>query len=213
MADIAHFSGLVAAGLSENPVPYCDIVTASTTKTMCGPHSGFIMCKDFLKEKVEKAVYPGYVASVHLQTTAAMAYALENTKTAEFKALMKKVINNAKFMCEALKKRGFDIFTNGTDCHMFLIDLRPFNVDGKKFASELEKIGIMVNSKAIPFDAHTVPMGIRAGTTVLTQRGMGENELNEIADIYLELIKNIDNNEVKENLKVKVKLLAEKFPI
>lgn len=213
MADIAHFSGLVAAGLSENPVPYCDIVTASTTKTMCGPHSGFIMCKNFLKERVEKAVYPGYVASVHLQTTAAMAYALENTKTAEFKILMQKVIKNAEFMCEALKKRGLDIFTGGTDCHMFLIDLRPFGVNGKRFALELEKIGIPVNSKAIPFDTNTEAMGIRAGTTVLTQRGMGEHELNEIADIFLKLIKNIDNSQVKDDLKVKVKSLAEKFPI
>jgi len=85
MADIAHFSGLVAAGLSVNPVPYCDIVTASTTKTMCGPHSGFIMCKEFLKDKIEKAVYPGYVASVHLQTVAAMAFALENAKNDNFK--------------------------------------------------------------------------------------------------------------------------------
>lgn len=213
MADIAHFSGLVAAGLSNNPVPYCDIVTASTTKTMCGPHSGFIMCKEYLKEKIEKAVYPGYVASVHLQTTAAMAFAFENSKSAEFKILMQKVISNAKFMCEALKKRGFKIFTGGTDCHMFLIDLRPFGVNGKSFASELEKIGIMVNSKALPFDQSKEPMGIRAGTTVLTQRGMGEKELNEIADIYLSLIKNMENEKVKENLKAKVKALAEKFPI
>ncbi|MBE6731343.1 MAG: serine hydroxymethyltransferase [Ruminococcaceae bacterium] len=211
MADIAHFSGLVAAGLSVNPVPYCDIVTASTTKTMCGPHSGFIMCKEFLKDKIEKAVYPGYVASVHLQTVAAMAFALENAKSDNFKLLMKKVLRNAELMCEALKKRGFGIFTGGTDCHMFLIDLRPFGIDGRKYAAELEKIGITVNSKAIPFDESVLPMGVRAGTTVLTQRGMGEKEMEEIADIFLELIENIDNESVKEKLKKKVKALALRF--
>ena len=213
MADIAHFSGLVAAGLFSNPVPYCDIVTASTTKTMCGPHSGFIMCKDHLKDKVEKAVYPGYVASLHMQTVAAMAYALENSKTDKFIELMKKVIDNAKYLSNALIKRGFGVFTGGTDCHMFLVDLKPFGVDGNLFAEELEKIGITVNSKALPFDESEAPMGIRAGTTVLTQRGMGEKEMDEIADIYFELITNLNSEDVKENLKAKVLDLSKRFKI
>lgn len=212
MADIAHFSGLVAGGASPSPVPFADIVTASTTKTMCGPHSGFIMCKKELAKSVEDSVYPGYVASLHLQTIAAMAYAIGRSKTEQFATLMKKIVANAQYMCKALQKRGFDIFTGGTDCHMFLVDLKPFGVDGVTFADRLERAGISVNSKGIPFDLSPVAMGIRAGTTVLTQRGMGEKELDEIADLFLLLAKNDGESKLEEAAN-KVRELAEKFPI
>lgn len=212
MADIAHFSGLVAGGASPSPVPFADIVTASTTKTMCGPHSGFIMCKKELAKSVEDSVYPGYVASLHLQTIAAMAYAIGRSKTEQFATLMKKIVANAQYMCKALQKRGFDIFTGGTDCHMFLVDLKPFGVDGVTFADRLERAGISVNSKGIPFDLSPVAMGIRAGTTVLTQRGMGEKELDEIADLFLLLAKNDGESKLEEAVN-KVRELAEKFPI
>ncbi len=212
MADIAHFSGLVAGGASPSPVPYADIVTASTTKTMCGPHSGFIMCKKELESAVEDSVYPGYVASLHLQTVSAMAYAIGRAKTKEFSFLMRKVVDNAKYMCKALQKRGFDIFTDGTDCHMFLVDLRPFGLDGVTYADRLERAGISVNSKGIPFDDSTIARGIRAGTTVLTQRNMGRVEMDEIAELFLMLAKN-DGEEKVEEVSKRVKLLAQKFPI
>jgi len=212
MADIAHFSGLVAGGVSPDPVPYADIVTASTTKTMCGPHSGFIMCKKELAQRVEDSVYPGYVASLHLQTISAMAYAIGRAKSAEFVELMQKIVHNAKYMCLALQKRGFDIFTGGTDCHMFLVDLRPFGIDGVTFADRLERAGINVNSKGIPFDDSVVARGIRAGTTVLTQRKMSEKEMDEIADLFLMLAQKDGENRVEEALN-KVKALCEKFPI
>lgn len=213
MADIAHFTGLVSAGYSPNPVPFADIVTASTTKTMCGPHSGFIMCKQKYAKIVENAIYPGYVASLHLQTIAAMAYVLERSKTSEFKALMKKIVDNAAFICTALKKRGFEIFTGGTDCHMFLLQLNNFGINGVDFANILEEIGISSNSKGIPFDPSPVAMGIRMGTTVLSQRGMGECEMERIADIIYKAATNYNDKKTLDSLKKEVIQLSKEFPI
>lgn len=213
MTDIAHFSGLIAAGMSPNPFPYADIVTASTTKTMCGAHSGFIMCKAELAEAIDNSVYPGNVASLHLQTIAAMAYALGNSQTDEFKALMKNVVKNTQYFCESLKKRGFDIVTGGTDCHMFVADLRPFDADCNKVADAFEEIGITVNTKAIPFDTSAQPRGIRAGTMVLTQRGFDEKGLDEVADIWLDIVKDPDSEEIKIKSRNKVLELVRRYPI
>ena len=213
MCDIAHFSGLIAAGVSPSPVPYADIVTASTTKTMCGPHSGFIMCKKELADAVDKSVYPGNVASLHLQTIAAMTYAIGASQTDEFRSLMENIIRNAQYFCEALKLRGFDIVTGGTDCHMFVADLRPFNADCEKIADVFEQIGITVNTKGIPFDDSVKPRGLRAGTTVLTQRGFDLAALDEVADIWLEVVKAPDDEAVLSAAKAHVLDLCERFPI
>ena len=208
MADIAHFSGLIAGGVSNNPFPYADIVTASCTKTMCGPHTGFIMCKKELANNVQNSVYPGNVASLHLQTIAAIAYTVERSKNPEFKNLMNQVVLNAKQLCKKLIEKGFGVFTGGTDCHIILVDLKPYNVTGEDFANTLEKIGIGVNSKGIPFDESPVAMGIRVGTTVLTQRGMKEGDMEEIAEIYRLAI----TGEISL-AKSKVDALVKKFPI
>ena len=208
MADIAHFSGLIAGGVSNNPFPYADIVTASCTKTMCGPHTGFIMCKAILAERIKNAVYPGTVASLHLQTIAGSAYAIERTKKPEFKALMKKIVDNAKTLAEKLKEEGFKIFTDGTDCHIILADCSPLGINGVDFTEELESVGISVNSKAIPFDASPVANGIRLGTTVLTQRGMGKEQMGEIAKIFSLVAKG-----EKEKAKSEVDRLVKAFPV
>ncbi len=213
MTDIAHFSGLVAAGLAPNPVPYADIVTASTTKTMCGPHSGFVMCKKELAQKIDDSIYPGNISSLHLQTIAAMAYTLQNSQTPEFKALMQQVIKNARHLCEALKKRGFDIVTGGTDCHMFVADLRPFDVDCVQIAQIMQDVGITVNTKGIPHDVSASPRGLRAGTTVLTQRGMKEAEMEEVADIWLDIVKNSTNEAVLADVQKRILSLAQRFPL
>lgn len=213
MCDIAHFSGLIAAGVSPSPVPYADIVTASTTKTMCGPHSGFIMCKKELAEAVDKSVYPGNVASLHLQTIAAMTYAIGASQTDEFKALMGNIIRNAQYFCEALKQRGFGIVTGGTDCHMFVADLRPFGVDYEQIADVFEQIGITVNTKGIPFDDSVKPRGLRAGTTVLTQRGFDFAALDEVADIWLQVVQAPEDEAVLAEAKAHVLDLCERFPI
>ena len=125
---------------------------------------------------------------------------------------MRNIVSNAQYLCKALQKRGFDIFTGGTDCHMFLIDLRPFDVDGVTFADRLERAGISVNSKGIPFDDSLVARGIRAGTTVLTQRGMNKKEMDEIADLFFMLAQKDGEDKVNE-VSTRVKALAKKFPI
>lgn len=213
MVDIAHFSGLIAAGVTSNPFPHADIVTASTTKTMCGPHSGFIMCKKEYAEQIEKSVYPGHVASPHLQTIAAMAYALKRSQTEEFRELMRRVVKNAQHLCEALIAKGFEVFTGGTDCHMFLLDVKPLGVDGVHFAEALEKSGITVNSKSIPFENSDIPGGIRMGTTVLTQRGMNENEMEEIAELFYMLAKEKCNETAIAKVKERVGTLVKDFPL
>ncbi len=208
MADIAHFSGLIAGGVSNNPFPYADIVTASCTKTMCGPHTGFIMSKAELSESVKNAVYPGNVASLHLQTIAGSAYAIERTKKAEFKNLMKKIVDNAKTLAEKLKDEGFKIFTDGTDCHIILADCSPLGINGVDFTEKLESVGISVNSKALPFDDSPVANGIRLGTTVLTQRGMDGEQMSEIAKIFSLVAKG-----EKEKAKSEVNRLVKAFPV
>lgn len=213
MVDVAHFSGLIAAGITPNPFPYADIVTASTTKTMCGPHSGFIMCKKELQEQIEKSVYPGHVASPHLQTIAAMAYTLERSQTKEFRQLMQQVVANAQALCSALLKKGFQIFTGGTDCHMLLLDVKPFGIDGECFANALNSAGITVNSKSIPFEKTDKPGGIRLGTTVLTQRGMKEKEMEEIAELFYLIAKEKCSEDAIERVKKRVQELAEEFPL
>ena len=126
---------------------------------------------------------------------------------------MQNVVQNAKAFCNALQKRGFGILAGGTDCHMFVADLRPFDIDCERFASVMEDVGISVNTKSIPFDPSPVPRGIRAGTTVLTQRGMGEKEMEEIADLWLEIAKDYDDPVTVSSVKERVKDLAKRFPL
>ena len=208
MADVAHFSGLIAGGESNNPFPYADIVTASCTKTMCGPHTGFIMSKASLADKVKNAVYPGNVASLHLQTIAGSAYAIERTKKPEFRNLMKEIVSNAKYLAEKLQDEGFKIFTGGTDCHIILADCSPFGINGVDFTEELESVGVSVNSKAIPFDEAEVANGIRLGTTVLTQRGMKKANMDEIAKIFSLVAKG-----EKDEARKMVESLTRRFPV
>lgn len=213
MTDIAHFTGLLAAGLSPDPVPYADIVTASTTKTMCGPHSAFIMCKKEYAEAVDRSVYPGVVSSLHLQTIAAMGYALHRAASEEFRALMRRVVENAQAFCAALEARGFGVVTGGTDCHMFVADLRPFGTDCERLADVMQDVGITVNTKAIPYDPSPVARGLRAGVTVLTQRGMGPREMEEVADLWLALAKGMDDAATVESVREKVADLCRRFPL
>jgi len=188
MVDMAHFSGLVAAGLAENPVKYADVVTASATKTMCGCHTGYILCRKELAERIDRGVYPGVVASMHLQTVAAAAWVMKKSQTAEFRETMRKTLENARDLAAFLQERGFGILTGGTDCHMFVADLRPLGKNGVELTETLEQIGISVNTKGIPWDTSKVPNGIRAGCTVLTQRDFGRAEMETIADLFADCV-------------------------
>ena len=184
MIDMAHTSGLAAAGVSPSPVPWADIVAASGTKTLCGPHTGFLLCKKELADAVDRAVYPGTVASLHLQTVAALCHALRETQTEAYRETARRIVENARYFCEALQRRGFGIVSGGTDCHLFVASLAGFGADAERFAALLERAHITVNTKRIPYDDARYVRGIRAGTTLLTQRGMGKPEIERLADVW-----------------------------
>jgi len=214
MVDMAHTSGLCAAGVISSPVPYADIVTASATKTMCGCHTGYILCKKQFADAVDRGVYPGVLASMHLQTVAAAAWAFKRARSDEFRAVMEQTVRNARALCDELKKQGFGILTGGTDCHMFVIDLRPLyaeypSLEAISYSERLESIGISLNTKRIPYDESEKVGGLRAGCTILAQRGMKEGEMAEVADIFRLALDEANLDKCAE----KVKLLCEKFPI
>ncbi|MBQ7921649.1 MAG: serine hydroxymethyltransferase [Clostridia bacterium] len=216
MADIAHTSGLTAAGVIPSPFPHADIVTASCTKTMCSTHTGFILCKQEFAPQVDRGVYPGLIASIHPQMIAAAAWAMKRAATPEFQALMKQLLANTQSLAFALHCRGLSLLTGGTDCHMFVLDLRNTDTNGKKLGEDLGRIGIWVNSKSIPHDVSSVPMGIRAGCTVLTQRGMGEQDMPVIADLICKAVSFGHNCPTEGEivpLRQTVRTLCEKFKV
>ena len=215
MTDIAHTTGLVAAKAIPSPVPFADVVTASCTKTMCSAHTGFILCKKEFAHKVDKGAYPGVLASMHPQTIAAAAWAFRKAQSEEFKNLMEQLLKNTRALINELKNRGLSLLTDGSDCHMFVLDLRNTKTNGVKLGEDLGKAGIWVNSKAIPFDQSETPMGIRAGCTVLTQRGMKEKDMAKIADIILTAINFGEKTPTDKDispLKNSVEALCRKFP-
>ncbi len=215
MTDIAHTTGLTAAGVIPSPVPYADVVTASCTKTMCSTHTGFILCKKEFASAVDRGVYPGVLASMHPQTIAAAAWAMKRAGEESFACLMRQTLTNTSALADALISRGLNLLTGGTDCHMFVLDLRGTESDGLKLGDDLGKIGIWVNSKSIPYDTHAKPMGIRAGCTVLTQRGMKEIDMNRIADIISRTVsfgqRIPDDGEISV-LRHEVRQLCDEFP-
>jgi glycine hydroxymethyltransferase len=142
-----------------------------------------------------------------------MGYALHRARTEEFQTLMRKVVSNAQAFCDALLKRGFGVVTGGTDCHMFVADLRPFGTDCERLADVMQDVGITVNTKGIPYDDSPKARGLRAGTTVLTQRGMGPREMEQVADLWKMLAIGMDNPEMVQTVRERVLDLAERFPL
>lgn len=212
-ADMAHFTGLVAAGLYPNPVPYADFVTGSTTKTICGPRYGFILCKKEHAEKLDNAAYPGIVASLHLQTMAAMATAFEFAKTDMFKHLMRDVVNNTNYLSDELQRLGYKVLSNGTKCHLLVMDVRDKGINAKELTKILETVGISVNPVDIPYDTSPVRNGVRMGCTVLSQRGMGKPEMIKIASLIDTVCKSPYNDAVLSKCREEVKNITDRFPL
>jgi glycine hydroxymethyltransferase len=183
LADIAHISGLVAAGVHPSPVPHADAVTMSTHKTLRGPRGGMILCKKEHAAAIDRAVFPGLQGGPHDHTTAALAVALREAATPDFVAYSKAVVANAQALAEALLARGFSLVTGGTDNHLLLIDLSAKGVPGKVAAQALEKAGIVVNANTVPFDKRKPfdPSGIRLGTPSITSRGLTTKEMPQVA--------------------------------
>ncbi|HQA03659.1 MAG TPA: serine hydroxymethyltransferase [Thermodesulfovibrio thiophilus] len=215
MSDIAHIAGLVATGVHPSPVPYSDFITTTTHKTLRGPRGGVVMCKEQYAKAIDKSVFPGIQGGPLVHVIAAKAVAFNEALSDNFKEYQQNIVKNAKALADALKKRGFKLVSDGTDNHLMLVDLTNFNITGKEAEEGLDKAGITVNKNTIPFDTKppTVTSGIRIGTPSVTTRGMGENEMEEIAEIIERVIKNVSNNAVIKDMKRKVQALCEKFPI
>lgn len=212
-ADMAHYTGLIAAGLIPSPVPYADFVTGSTTKTICGPRSGFILCKKAHAEMVDKGVYPSVVASMHLQTMAGMAHAFYYAGTPEFRHIMKRTVENAQALCSGLQKRGFDILTGGTKCHLLIVDMRSRGINAKEFMKVLDKIYISTNPVEIPYDNSPVRNGLRIGTTVCSQRGMGPAQMEIIADIIDRVSRAPYDEQILASCRAQVRELTAQFSL
>lgn len=213
MVDMAHIAGLVAAGLHVSPVPYADVVTTTTHKTLRGPRGGLILCKEKYAKVIDKAIFPGTQGGPLMHIIAAKAVALGEALKPEFKEYQKKIVANAKTLCCALKKEGFKIVSGDTDNHLMLIDLRPFGVTGKEMETRLDAVHITANKNAIPFDPEkpTVTSGLRVGTPAVTSRGFGEEEMIKIAKWIKEVAVDFENS--KERITKEVIALCDKFPI
>ncbi len=190
MADIAHIAGLVVGGVHQSPVPYADVVTSTTHKTLRGPRSGLIMCRSEYEVQVDKAVFPGLQGGPLEHIIAAKAVCFKEAMKPEFKDYAKQIVKNARVMAEELMSLGLTLVTGGTDNHLILADVTPIGLTGIKAEKRLEKVNITVNKNMIPFDKRSAwsPSGIRLGTPALTTRGMKESEMKEIARLIGETL-------------------------
>ena len=216
MVDMAHIAGLVAAGLHPNPVPYADVVTTTTHKTLRGPRGGLILCRDAeFGKQFNKAIFPGIQGGPLMHVVAAKAVAFKEALSDEFKVYQQQVLDNAKALADELVKKGFRIVSGGTDNHLMLVDLRSKNITGKEAQFLLDEIGITANRNTIPFEPLSpfVTSGIRLGTPALTTRGLKEEDIREVADIIADVIENREDSAVIETAKAKVQAICKKFPL
>lgn len=215
MVDMAHIAGLVAAGVHPSPVPYADIVTSTTHKTLRGPRGGFILSKEEFKERVDKAVFPGIQGGPLVHTIVAKAVSFKEAMSEDFIEYQKQVVKNAKEMAKIFMEKPFNVISGGTDNHLFLVDLREVGITGKTAEKALEEVGIVVNKNAIPFDDKppTLTSGIRIGTPTITSRGMKEKEAVRIAEIIREILLDPYNINKKRIYKEEVVELCNNFPI
>ncbi|MBR2721743.1 MAG: serine hydroxymethyltransferase [Clostridia bacterium] len=213
MVDMAHIAGLVAAGLHPSPVPYADIVTTTTHKTLRGPRGGMILCREQFAKQIDKAIFPGTQGGPLMHVIAAKAVALGEAMTDEFKAYQTQVVKNAKAFCNALKKEGFRVVSGDTDNHLILLDLRAFNVTGKELEKRLDEVHITVNKNAIPNDPQTpfITSGIRVGTPAVTTRGFKEAEMEQIAKWIKDIAVDFEGN--RERVCAEVLALCAKYPL
>ena len=215
MVDMAHFAGLVAAGLHPNPVEYADIVTTTTHKTLRGPRGGMIMCKEEYAKAIDKSIFPGIQGGPLMHVIAAKAVAFGEALQPEFKEYAKQVIVNAQTLAETLQQEGFTIVSGGTDTHVLLVDLRTVGLTGKVAEHVLDEVGITCNKNTIPFDPESpfVTSGIRLGTPALTTRGLHTEDMKEIASIISLVLKQPEDTAVLAEAKQRVAALCEKYPM
>ena len=215
MADIAHYSGLIAGGAYPSPVNYADIVTTTTHKTLRGPRSGMVMGREIHRKAINKAIFPGLQGGPHMHTIAAKAVMFKEALSPDFKIYAARVVENAQALSDALIKRGLQVVSGGTDSHMLVVDLRPVGVTGKVGEETLDSVGITGNKNTVPFDPQppAICSGVRLGTPALTTRGMGVKEMEQIAAFILEALRNVGNEGNLSSIRSRVQELSKGFPL
>ncbi len=215
MADIAHISGLVAAGLHPSPVPHCDFVTTTTHKTLRGPRSGMILCSKRFKKEINRAVFPGMQGGPLMHIVAAKAVAFREALTVEFKVYQQQIVTNARRLAAALSDLGYRIVSGGTDNHVFLIDVAASGLTGKVAEEALDRAAITANKNTIPFDQNPplVASGLRIGTPAVTTRGMGETEMATIASLIDEVLRSPESEPKLAAVRDRVRRLCDDFPL
>lgn len=215
MVDIAHIAGLVAAGLHPSPILHSDIVTSTTHKTLRGPRSGLVMCKEEHAKSVDRLVFPGTQGGPLVHVIAAKAVCFGEALEPQFGLYQKQVVQNAKALSKSLSEEGFRIVSGGTDTHLFLVDVFSRGLTGRQAEESLEEASITVNKNTIPFDQHPplVTSGIRIGTPALTTRGMKESEMERIGKWISEVLENPESDTVKQKVRSEVRQMTEQFPL
>ena len=214
MVDMAHFAGLVAAGEHPSPVPHADVVTTTIHKTLCGPRSGMILCREEHAAAIDKAIFPGQQGGPLMHTIAAKAVAMRIAATEPFRARQRQTIANAQALAAGLQEGGVPVLTGGTDVHLVLVDLTPSGLDGKTAEDRLAEVGITVNRNAIPFDERPPmnPSGLRIGTPALTTRGLLEDDMREIATVIATALAT-DFDSEKDSLNDRTAALMDRYPL
>ncbi|NNK93933.1 MAG: serine hydroxymethyltransferase [Desulfobacterales bacterium] len=214
LVDMAHFAGLVAGGVHPSPIPYADVVTTTTHKSLRGPRGAIIMCKKEYAAAIDKAVFPGIQGGPHNNITAAMAVAFKEAATDEFKEYTQQVINNAHALAETLVEKGFDLITGGTENHLLLIDLTDKGITGKAAAQVLDAAGLVVNYNAVPFDKRKPwdPSGIRLGTAAVTSRGFKEEEMRQVGEWIDTVVTDPENEQAVAAIAEDIKSFCKGFP-
>jgi glycine hydroxymethyltransferase len=212
---MAHIAGLVAVGMHPSPVPYADVVTSTTHKTLRGTRGAFILCKKELASNIDAAVFPGIQGGPLMHSIAAKAVGFYEALQPEFKEYQKVVIENARSLADELINNGIRLVSGGTDNHLMLIDLTNLGINGKQAQDALVDSGIVINRNAIPFDSNPrmITGGLRPGTPAATSRGLGKLEMKFIANLMIKVLRNINNTEVKKKVREEVRNLTSKYPI
>lgn len=216
MVDMAHIAGLVAAGLHPSPVPYADVVTTTTHKTLRGPRGGLILCKDAeFGLQFNKAIFPGIQGGPLMHVIAAKAVALKEALSPEFKKYQQQILDNAQTLATTLQEQGFRIVSGGTDNHLMLVDLRSKNLTGKEAEHLLDEVNITTNKNTIPFEPLSpfVTSGLRLGTPALTTRGFKEDDMREVGALISMVLNEPNNEDVKIKVKQRVAILCAKYPL
>lgn len=214
-ADISHVGGLIAAGVIESPVPYFDVVMTTTHKTLRGPRSAIIMCKEEHAKKINRAVFPGFQGGPHDHTTAAKAICFEEALRPEFKEYAEQVIKNAKVLADKFNEYGYDLVSGGTDNHLLLCDLTNKGITGQQAQEALDRAEMTLNKNTVPYEKRSPmdPSGIRFGSPAITTRGFKEKEMEQVGDWMHQVLSNIDDHDLHERIAGEVAELCQDFPV